>query len=267
MNYLKNGNFFGQNNLTISLDGITITETEYNYEFVDWHYHENPHFTFVTLGNLRQGTRRGTFECGADTLLFHNWQEPHYNIKPPGITRGFQIEIDAAWYKKFAVDPQQLPGVANIIRPNIRLLFYNIYKEAKIFDSTSTLTIDSLLVESFETMRGVETRCTGTPQWVKKLDELLHDNFDRHFSLRELANELGLHWAHLSREFPRYFHCNFGEYVRKIKVEKSLALLRSSSLPMADITFTCGFADQSHFNRCFKEFTGVTPRTFRRITK
>ena len=267
MNYLKAGAFFGNNNRKISLDGITITETEYNYEFVDWHYHENPHFTLVTQGNLRQGTRRETFDCSADTLLFHNWQEPHYNIKPAGITRGFQLEVDAAWYQKFEVDPHSLPAVAKIIRPNIRLLFYNIYKESKIFDTTSTLTIDSLLVETFETMRGVETSGAGTPRWVKQLDELLHDNFDRAFSLQELSNELGLHWAHLSREFPKYFHCNFSQYVRKLKVEKSLALLRNSSRPISEITFICGFADQSHFTRCFREFTGITPRTFRQISK
>lgn len=265
------GNSFGENNrapkLDELLDGLTIRETEYHHEFVDWHYHENPHFTFFTQGNIRQGTRHETFECSADTLLFHNWQEPHYNIKPAGITRGFQLEIDAAWYRKFEVDPQQLPAVAKLTQPNVRLLFYNIYKESKIFDATATLTIDSLLVEIFETMRGFQISGAGTPRWVRKLDEILRDDPDRHFSLQELAGELGLHWAHLSREFPRYFRCNFSEYVRKLKVEKSLPLLRNSNRPIAEITFLCGFADQSHFTRCFREFTGITPRTFRQISK
>jgi AraC family transcriptional regulator len=249
------------------LDGITITETVYDREFVDWHYHENPHFTLVTSGKIKQGTRRETFECCADTLLFHNWQEPHYNIKPAGVTRAFQVEIDAAWYRKFEVDPHLLPAAAKITRPNIRLLFYNIYKEAKIFDATSTFTIDSLLLETFETIRGFETRCVGTPLWVTRLDELLHDDSDRPFSLRDLSNELGLHWAHLSREFPRYFRCNFSQYVRKLKVERSLALLRDGRRSVAEITFICGFADQSHFIRCFREFTGITPRNFRQISK
>jgi AraC-like DNA-binding protein len=149
----------------------------------------------------------------------------------------------------------------------VRLLFSNIYKESRIFDATSTLTIDSLLVETFETMRGVDPSGVGMPRWVRKLDEILRDNFDRHFSLQELSSELDLHWAHLSREFPRYFHCNFSQYVRKLKVEKSLALLRNSSRPLSEITFLCGFADQSHFTRCFREFTGITPRTFRQLSK
>ena len=136
MNYLSTGTFFGHNDRTISVDGITITETKYDYEFVDWHYHENPHFTFITHGNIRQGTHRGTYECSADTLLFHNSQEPHYNVKPAGITRGFQIEVALPWYKKFEVDLDKLPPIANITQPDARLVFYNIYKEARMTDAT-----------------------------------------------------------------------------------------------------------------------------------
>jgi AraC family transcriptional regulator len=267
MNYLSTGNFFGHNDRTIALDGITITETAYDYEFVDWHYHENPHFTFITHGNIRQGTRRGTLECSSDTLLFHNSQEPHYNVKPAGITRGFQIEVAPPWYGKFAVDLNKLPPIANITQPNARLLFYNIYKEARMLDEASTLTIDSLLLETFDCMLGIETLFTTTPRWVKRADEILRERFDRPLSLLELSSELNIHWAHLSREFRRYFRCNFSQYVRKVRVEKSLALLRKTDLSIAEIALTCGFSDQSHFNRCFKEFTGITPRAFRRVAR
>ena len=74
MNYFKTGQFFGQSNQTISLDGVTVTETVYDYEFIDWHYHENPHFSFVLFGNTCEGNSRETYECSADTLLFHNYR-------------------------------------------------------------------------------------------------------------------------------------------------------------------------------------------------
>ena len=62
MNYFKAGQFFGHNNQTISFDGLTVTETEYDYQFVDWHYHENPYFSFVTKGNCREINKREIFE-------------------------------------------------------------------------------------------------------------------------------------------------------------------------------------------------------------
>ena len=267
MKYFKAGQFFGQSNQTISLDGITVTETVYDYEFIDWHYHENPHFSFVLFGNTCEGNSRETYECSADTLLFHNWQEPHYNVKPAGVTRGFQLEMNRAWCDKFELDWNHLPDPAKITHPNVRLLFYNIYKEAKLLDETANLTIDALLNETFATMRGVAKIVdSATPRWVKKADEILHENFVPPLSLLQLSVELNLHWAHLSRDFRKYFHCNFSEYVRKIKVEKSLALLRNKNLSLTDIAFACGFADQSHFTRCFKECTGITPKAFRNVS-
>lgn len=265
MNTPNAQNFLALDNRSVSVGGITITETQYDSEYVDWHYHENPHFTLITQGNIKQGSRRKTYDCSADTLLFHNCQEPHYTVKPAGITRGFQIEIDQPWSRNFEVNFENLPAIADLKHPTIRLLFYNIYKESKVLEPTSTLTIDSLLIETFETMRGVEAICTAAPVWVRKIDEILRESTDEPLSLRQLSRELNVHWAHVSRDFHRYFGCTFSQYIRKIKVEKSLTLLRNSRLSLAEITFICGFADQSHFVRCFKEFTGATPKAFRRI--
>jgi hypothetical protein len=49
MNYLRTGQFFGQTDQTIVTDGLTITDTQYTVEYVDWHYHENPYFTFIVV--------------------------------------------------------------------------------------------------------------------------------------------------------------------------------------------------------------------------
>lgn len=266
MNCLGAGKFKGETYQTKAFDGIIATETEYDYKFIDWHYHENPYFSLTTFGTCLDGNKRETFECSTDSLLFHNCGEPHFNKKTDSLTRGFQIELSGDWYQKFEVDLNDLPKSSIILNPNIKLLFYNIYKEAKLSDDISNLTIDALLIKILETMRGIENNSAAAkPNWVKKIDEILHDNFDEPLSLLELSNELNLHYAHISRDFPRYFHCNFGEYIRKIRVEKSLSLLRRRNLSLTDIALMCGFADQSHFIRCFKEFNGITPKKFRQI--
>jgi AraC family transcriptional regulator len=268
MNYFSVGQFFGDTHQTVSFAGITATETEYNYQLVDWHYHENSYFSFVTQGHCRHINKREAFDCSPGSLLFHNCHEPHYNTKSSGLSRGFQIELSHDWCKKFEVDLDMFPSSVRITSPNAKLLFYNIYKESKLPDNTSNLTIDALLIETFETIRGVEKFSTpGTPRWVKKIDEILHENFNRTLSLQKVSEELDLHFVHLSRDFPRYFRCNFSQYVRKIKIEKSLGLLRNQKLSMIDIAFACGFADQSHFIRCFKEFIGLTPKDFRRLLR
>jgi AraC-like DNA-binding protein len=57
-----------------------------------------------------------------------------------------------------------------------------------------------------------------------------------------------------------------GEYIRKLKIEKSLIFLHKND-SLSEIAFDCGFADQSHFIRCFKENIGITPLKYRKILK
>jgi AraC family transcriptional regulator len=258
--------FRGDTFQTTLFEGIVATETEYDYDYIDWHYHENPYFSLVTAGNCREINKRGTFDCTTDSLLFHNYQDPHCNKKWGGISRHFQIELTLDWCSAFEIDPDRMPASSSIHNPKIKLLFYNIYREAKLADDTSSLTIDSLLLRTFEALSGVETVSTSIkPRWVKTVEEILHDSIYQTPSLREVSRLLDVHPAHLSRDFARYFRCNFSEYVRRIKVERAVSMLRNKKLPLADVAASCGFADQSHFIRCFKEFVSITPKAYRKL--
>jgi len=97
MNYLKTGVFYGNTINTLALEGITITDTEYTHSRVDWHYHENTYFTFLLEGKLIEINKKETYLCSPGTLLYHNCQEPHYNIKPEGYSKGFHVEINNSW--------------------------------------------------------------------------------------------------------------------------------------------------------------------------
>ncbi|MCU0238892.1 MAG: AraC family transcriptional regulator [Pyrinomonadaceae bacterium] len=266
MNYQQTGKFRGNTFQTISFEGVTATETDYDYKFIDWHYHENPYFSLNILGTCIENNKRESFECLPGSLLFHNCHEPHFNTKKDSLTRGFQIEVSQDWCKKFEIDLDKLPKSQIIPHPNVKLSFYNIYKESKLSDTSSNLSVDAMLLQIFETMQSIESsKFSIKPSWVKKIDEILHDNFDQPLSLQQLSTELNVHWVHLSRDFPRYFRCNFSEYVRKIRVEKSLYLLKNNNLSLTEIALICGFADQSHFIRSFKSFHGITPKKFRQI--
>jgi hypothetical protein len=59
-------NFFGQTHKTLHFDGLTITDTEYTHPFVDWHYHENPYFTFLLQGNMTEEIRKKFYDCSAE---------------------------------------------------------------------------------------------------------------------------------------------------------------------------------------------------------
>lgn len=103
------------------------------------------------------------------------------------------------------------------------------------------------------------------PSWAKELREILQDHIDTHLGLREISKILDVHPAYLSREFSKYFDdLSFGEYIRKLRIEKATELIQSSGYSFTEIAYLTGFSDQSHFTRIFKLHTGKTPSVYRK---
>jgi AraC-like DNA-binding protein len=106
-----------------------------------------------------------------------------------------------------------------------------------------------------------------TPPWARQLKELIQDQIDTNFSLslKSISKELQVNPAYLSREFSRYFDdLSFGEYIRKLRIEKAIQLIHTSKYSLTEIAYLTGFSDQSHFTRIFKRFTGKNPSEYKR---
>nr|WP_294950353.1 AraC family transcriptional regulator [uncultured Mucilaginibacter sp.] len=266
MENLKTGRFYGQTNSTIHLDFATITDTEYTHDKVDWHYHDNAYFTFILDGKVIEGNKKEVYNCIAGSLLFHNWQDAHYNIKPKGFTRGFHIELNESWFNNVQQYKDSLQGSFAVANPDVKFIFYKIFRETKIQDGLTALSTEALLLQALAQMQGdSRSAAKQIPLWVGKLKAVLNDDIARKHSLTELSAMLQLHPVHLSRDFSKYFDCNLGEYIRKIRIEKAFTLLPDKHLSLTDIALNCGFADQSHFLRSFKSFNQANPTVYRKL--
>lgn len=105
------------------------------------------------------------------------------------------------------------------------------------------------------------------PAWARELKEIIQDQIDTNLSLSltEISQSLNVHPTYLSREFSKYFDdLSFGDYIRKLRIEKAVHLLQETQYPLAEIAYLTGFSDQSHFNRTFKKYTGKNPSEYRR---
>jgi AraC family transcriptional regulator len=263
---LKTGRFYGQTNSTTHLDFATITDTEYTHDKVDWHYHDNAYFTFILQGDVIEGNKKEVYNCSAGSLLFHNWHDPHYNIKPKGFTRGFHIEIDKQWFDDVALPGNDLHGSFAVDDPDIKLLFYSLFKESKVDDALTALSAEALLLQVLSKMQNDRARLQNkAPLWVDKLRCFLADDVAHKFTLVELSTIAQIHPVHLSRDFSRYFGCNLGEYIRKLRIARAFTLLPDQNLSLTDIALSCGFADQSHFLRSFKSLKQVKPTVYRKL--
>lgn len=105
------------------------------------------------------------------------------------------------------------------------------------------------------------------PLWARELKEIIQDKIDTDLSLslKELSEMLDVHPAYLSREFSKYFDdLSFGDYIRKLRINKAIQLLQSQQYSLTQIAYLTGFSDQSHFTRIFKKHTGTNPSLYRK---
>lgn len=106
-----------------------------------------------------------------------------------------------------------------------------------------------------------------TPAWAREMKEIIQDQIDTNLtlSLKEISKGLNVHPSYLSREFSKYFEdLSFGEYIRKLRIEKAIQLMQSSQYSLTEIAYLTGFSDQSHFTRIFKKHTGKNPSAYKK---
>lgn len=265
MNLSKTGQFYGITNETISWQGITLTDTDYSQDRVPWHFHENNYFTFILQGGMTEGNKKRVYECAAGDLLFHNWQDAHYNIASGRFTRGFHVELESKWFDWLDVSKDITEGSINITTPEVKTLMYNVLKEAKLAGVTGQPGIEALLIQIFGVLGRSNNASSGKkPKWVSLLKEMLHES-STDCRLADLARAVDVHPVHLSREFAKYFGASLGDYIRTIKVQRAMTLLPYTDLSLTDIAFECEFADQSHFIRSFKSYYHITPLLYRKL--
>ena len=105
------------------------------------------------------------------------------------------------------------------------------------------------------------------PEWAIELKEMIQDQLDTNMtlSLQQVSNELEINPSYLSREFSKYFeNLSFGEYIRKMRIEKAISLMETTQYSLTEIAYLTGFSDQSHFIRIFKKQMGQLPTIYKK---
>jgi AraC-like DNA-binding protein len=102
-----------------------------------------------------------------------------------------------------------------------------------------------------------------SPHAVRRARELLLARLEDPPSLEVLSAEVGCNRFVLIRRFRRAFGVSPHAFSLCARIERSRALL-VRGVEAAEVAFSLGFADQSHFSRTFKSIVGLTPGAYRK---
>lgn len=85
-------------------------------------------------------------------------------------------------------------------------------------------------------------------------------------TLDELAKIAQYSKWQVTRDFRSLYGTTPYRYVTLKRLQKAKALIESG-VPLAQVAFSCGFADQSHLSRHFKQCFGTTPKVWAKLNQ
>ena len=239
--------------------------------------HEQILAMFLRPGSIELGFRRSemarlTYGAG-EMLLCHRHVERWIRTDEPHVL-SLAISDTAlrAACDEVSADTE-LRGVAQLVDSRVGALVAAVNAERIAGFPSGRLFLDSVeqalavaLVDGYAVRpRSLRTYRGGLgPARLRTVKELVHARIEDELTLIEMAQSVQLSTAH----FARMFRWSTGEtphqFVVRQRVERAKDMLREGEMRVLDVAVACGFKNQQHFARVFRQIFGASPTEYRR---
>lgn len=109
-----------------------------------------------------------------------------------------------------------------------------------------------------EFMRGFSAE-----QYKRVLDHVA-DHYAEPIAVETMARIAGMSASRFARAFKTVLNETPYQFVTDYRIERAKEFLVGRQFALSEIALKCGFSDQPHFTRLFKQATGKTPRDWQR---
>jgi AraC family transcriptional regulator len=232
------------------------------------HHHDRACIAVMLAGSFDLRFPGGPVcDCLPGTLTVEPVGDTHCNCMGTAGAEVLVIQPDPAARDLLQPVADFLDGIRQLRHPSLTLLARRMAAEVVRPDAVTPMALEGLALELLVQAARARTEADGAgrPAWLHRAEAMLRARFTEPLTVAEVAQEAGVHPAHLARTFRVHLHCSIGGFLRRLRVDEAAALLRRSDQPIAQVAARVGFADQSHLTRRFREQMGTTPERWRRI--
>jgi AraC family transcriptional regulator len=137
------------------------------------------------------------------------------------------------------------------------------------------------LVQNYAVTKPFEFKANGLSRsQLARVIDYIKANLTQDLSILDLATLTGMSESHFSRSFKRSVGISPYQYLMQQRVERAKQLLAQRSLALAKplpaqkppgtgisistIALDCGFANQTHLTKVFRQMTGMTPKAYQK---
>jgi len=99
---------------------------------------------------------------------------------------------------------------------------------------------------------------------VGRVEQYIDSHLNEQILVGTLSALVKLSEAHFSRAFRLALGEPPHAYIIRRRVEKAAQLMLTGSAPLSQIAAECGFSDQAHLSKQFRQLIGATPAAWRR---
>ncbi|MGB3789971.1 MAG: AraC family transcriptional regulator [Phormidesmis sp.] len=99
---------------------------------------------------------------------------------------------------------------------------------------------------------------------LEQVIDYMRANLAQDLSILDLATLTGMSESHFSRSFKQSVGITPYRYLIQQRVEQAQQLLKQQSILISDIALGCGFANQTHLTKVFRQMTGMTPKAYQK---
>jgi len=97
-------------------------------------------------------------------------------------------------------------------------------------------------------------------KFLRNLKEIAQSNLgNEQFGVESLAEAIGMSRIHVYRKLQKLTGKNVSQYIREIRLERAMELLKKEVSNVAEIAYRVGFGSPAYFNKCFHDFYGYPP--------
>jgi len=102
----------------------------------------------------------------------------------------------------------------------------------------------------------------------KRINAVMQAIYDGQQNIDMLAQTACLGYKQFKRIFADYIGANPKDYLRVVRFQKALHTMHlQPDISLVQLAFDCGYYDQAHFNKEFKQFCGYTPTEYKTVCK
>ncbi|MFB3169549.1 response regulator transcription factor [Neobacillus sp. 179-C4.2 HS] len=175
-----------------------------------------------------------------------------YKDFPERLIKEEYIQIVTSVLKKLMYDHKDI----HVTVSNILSRVYGIENQSKLNDLFTY--VNSLLAEMLE-----QIDSNGTDILVKKMMNLIEQNYHKNIKLETLSKVLNYNKAYLGKLFKDYTGEYFNTYLDKVRIEKAKKLLLQG-LKVYEVAEQIGFSNVDYFHSKFRKYEGVSPSSYRK---